>query len=63
VKGQAIYAFVTLSDEAGKAGDREQIKKALIAHIRSQIGELQRVVIIAVAIALAASADLPVEGS
>jgi acyl-coenzyme A synthetase/AMP-(fatty) acid ligase len=57
VKGQAIYAFVTLSDEAGKTGDREQIKKALIGHIRSQIGELQRVVITAVAIALAASAD------
>jgi acetyl-CoA synthetase len=38
VKGQAIYAFVTLSDEAGKTGDREQIKKALIGHIRSQIG-------------------------
>jgi hypothetical protein len=39
VKGQAIYAFVTLSDEAGKAGDREGIKTALVGHIRSQIGE------------------------
>ena len=39
MKGQAIYAFVTLSDEAGKTGDREQIKKALVGHIRSQIGE------------------------
>ena len=38
VKGQAIYAFVTLSEEAGKTGDREQIKKALVGHIRSQIG-------------------------
>jgi acyl-coenzyme A synthetase/AMP-(fatty) acid ligase len=39
VKGQAIYAFVTLSDEAGRMGDREQIKKALVGHIRAQIGE------------------------
>ena len=38
MKGQAIYAFVTLSEEAGKTGDREQIKKALVGHIRSQIG-------------------------
>lgn len=37
VKGQALYCFVTLTEEAGR-GDREAIKKALVAHIRSQIG-------------------------
>ncbi len=39
VKGQAIYAFVTLGDEAEKSGDKDAIKKALVAHVRSQIGE------------------------
>lgn len=39
VKGQAIYAFVTLGDEAEKSGNKDAIKKALVAHVRSQIGK------------------------
>ena len=38
VKGESIYAFVTLSEEAQRSGNLLSIKKELIAHVRKHIG-------------------------
>jgi acetyl-CoA synthetase len=39
IKGQGIYAYVTLKAEY-EDGDHEEIKKALIAHTRKEIGPI-----------------------
>lgn len=38
VKGESIYAFVTLTEEGQRTGSTAETKKKLIAHVRKQIG-------------------------
>ena len=38
VKGESIYAFITLTDEGNVKGANDETKKSLIAHVRKQIG-------------------------
>ncbi len=38
VKGESIYAFITLTDEGNAKGATDETKKSLIAHVRKQIG-------------------------
>ena len=38
MKGESIYAFVTLTEEGQRSGSTMETKKMLIAHVRKQIG-------------------------
>lgn len=38
MKGESIYAFVTLTEEAQRSSKLDGIKKELVAHVRKQIG-------------------------
>ena len=38
VKGESIYAYITLTDEGNAKGATDETKKSLVAHVRKQIG-------------------------